>query len=1304
MPVVEIQLEKLFNLLGLQLYEEPSIFIRELIQNSYDAGAENIRIDINKKAKEIIFYNDGKSFDKEDILRIHNVASGGKKQEEAGTFGIGFRSVYYVSEKPIIESGNFRLEFNGYLNYEIKLINSLQKIDNSLKIQEIIDEYGNLMFESTKKGTKIILPIKNVFLDELESFIEKLPESISNMVIFLDRIIENNILSWITNIDIYIDNEIFEKISIQRNKNYRGSKFIELIININKKKKKIKKLIYSKRDVLITPAYDPTLDKKYKVSISVAYPIKEDNQLYQQLNYNGLVYSYLPTRIPSGEFFDIHSKFKTTASRDSITAVKTNGFLLEQMGDNVARSLLELKLIYPDEYIIYLSKGLSLSIPYYDNWWKSYSYLLTRKNAEIIKLIDGSFCSLGNSNLRICREKELIDILSEVRNYDFIDIDFLNKMRRDAYLAFKIQEVDIDYLLDKVIEHREIFIKDINWLAKIIKFLSKKFEDNHSEIVEKFKKYKVYEKIEIFNEKNELVNPKVKKLFFPLQIEKFTEFLMIDEMKEYIVNSKLIQDKKCLILLNHFGVEEIKKEDWIKKLISKFKSMSNKNKESALIYFAQEMDVIQGSNDLTLLIRKEISLPPKDGDWRNPTELYFESENINRLINKDRIVSIEFPPDVSKMKKFYSFLGVNIQLKINDIVKSIQNFRSYKEDERREIARIILTEALKHGTNKELKDNLAKIRDIEWLEGKILKKLTFLTAKNGFIKNDINLSLMGESVSYYNLDFVYKEIEILTYLLELKDRPKLEDIEKRIESLGKKGEKIPTNILDHLLTINEIYLRKIQPDIMHLPIISVFDRGTEILVSPEKVFFQDTNHLFGNKRYRLIDDRYRAVYGFFGVKIEPNISDCINYIKEVDKEQIELNEKEISRIKNIYQWIENELLYKKYNQDFLNLLKSERIFLSIQKGNFIFKSAKEVVISKNNELKNLFAEIPILRFDNFDNLINISSIEPIENYIEFSSEKQDDENEINEPERTELLETLNVFLENIYDSIVLYYKYIYNQNILRKDLEINHVFITKSIKKKIIFSHHIIGKFEKPFVEQSVVIEKNNIYISYDSYSNKSLTVFKLDMINEIVSSKQFGNEINIGEISVLANVKKEDRIDIINNLYRSRSKIEEVPEIQLCECGNIVSPGERFCSKCLKRKRIKKPKWAEKLIGAYEEDTVGEKPLDYCDRRGIGYDFEARGRLIEVKQAESNEPIKMSYREWEEFKKAFDNKDNYYIYVVSNIETNDSVANIVKIPKDQVNNLKISWDDIIIENWEDFIEERIILNKYNNIDKLFNI
>lgn len=1302
MPQVEIQLEKLFNLLGLQLYEEPSIFIRELIQNSYDAGAENIRIDINKKAKEIIFYNDGKSFDKEDVLRIHKVASGGKKQEEAGTFGIGFRSVYYVSENPIIESGNFRLEFNGYLNYEIKLINSSQKINNSLKIQEIIDEYGNLMFESTKKGTKIILPIKNDFLDELESFIEKLSESISNMVIFLDRIIENNILSWITNIDIYIDNEIFEKISIQRNKNYRGSKFIELIIYINKKKKKIKKLIYSKRDVLITPAYDSTLDKKYKVSISVAYPIKEDNQLYQQLNYNGLVYSYLPTRILSGEFFDIHSKFKTTASRDSITSAKTNEFLLEQMGNNVARSLLELKLIYPDEYIIYLSKGLSPSIPYYDNWWKSYSYLLTRKNAEIIKLIDGTFCSLGNSNLRICREKELIDILSEVGNYDFIDLDFLNKMRRDAYLAFKIQEVDIDYLLDKVIEHREIFIKDINWLAKIIKFLSKKFEDNHSEIVEKFKKYKVYEKIEFYNEKNELVNPKVKKLSFPLQIEKFTEFLMIDEMKEYIVNSKLIQDKKCLILLNHFGVEEIKKEDWIKKLISKFKSMSNKNKESALIYFAQEMDVIQGSNDLTLLIRKEISLPPKDGNWRNPTELYFESENINRLINKDRIVSIEFPPDVSKMKKFYLFLGVNIQLNINDIVKSIQNFHSYKEDERREITRIILTEALKYGTNKELKDNLAKIRDIEWLEGKIGKKPTFLTAKNGFIRNDINLRLMGESVSYYNLNFDNKGIEIITYLLELKDRPKLEDIEKRIEYLGKKGEKIPTNILDYLLTIYEIYQRKIQPDIMHLPIISVFDQGKEILVLPKKVFFQETSHLFGNKRYRLIDDRYHAVYEFFGVRIEPNISDCINYIKEVDKEQIELNEKEISRIKNIYQWIEHELLSKKYNQNFLNLLKSERIFLSKQNGNFIFKSANEVVISKNNELRNLFAEIPILWFDNFDNLNNISSIEPIEYYIEFSSEKQDDE--INEPERNELVETLNRFFEDVYDSIILYNKHLYDKKILRKELEINQVFIIQSIRKKIIFSHHIIGKFEKPFFEQSVVIEKNNIYVSYDSYSSKSLKVFDLDIINEIVSSKEFGNEINIGEISVLADARKEDRIDIINNLYRSRSKTEKVPEIQLCECGNIVSPGELFCSKCLKRKRIKKPKWAEKLIGAYEEDTAGEKPLDYCDRRGIGYDFEARGRLIEVKQAESNEPIRMSYREWEEFKKALDNKDNYYIYVVSNIETNDSVANIVKIPKDLVNKLKISWDDIIIENWEDFIEERIILNKYNNIDKLFNI
>ncbi len=88
------------------IYNDPSHFVYEVLQNAEDAGAKEISFSLFKDRLEIV--HDGKDFDFNDVDGITGIGISTKKEDvnAIGKFGVGFKSVFAVTKTPTIHSGS----------------------------------------------------------------------------------------------------------------------------------------------------------------------------------------------------------------------------------------------------------------------------------------------------------------------------------------------------------------------------------------------------------------------------------------------------------------------------------------------------------------------------------------------------------------------------------------------------------------------------------------------------------------------------------------------------------------------------------------------------------------------------------------------------------------------------------------------------------------------------------------------------------------------------------------------------------------------------------------------------------------------------------------------------------------------------------------------------------------------------------------------------------------------------------------------------------------------------------------------
>ncbi len=96
------------ELLSRRVYTDPGHFLVELLQNAEDAGARAWRVDIGDH--DVAVWHDGTPFDVKDVVGVLSIGQTTKHKEQIGFFGVGFKSVYEICERPQVYSGPFCFE------------------------------------------------------------------------------------------------------------------------------------------------------------------------------------------------------------------------------------------------------------------------------------------------------------------------------------------------------------------------------------------------------------------------------------------------------------------------------------------------------------------------------------------------------------------------------------------------------------------------------------------------------------------------------------------------------------------------------------------------------------------------------------------------------------------------------------------------------------------------------------------------------------------------------------------------------------------------------------------------------------------------------------------------------------------------------------------------------------------------------------------------------------------------------------------------------------------------------------------
>ncbi|RLB53558.1 MAG: hypothetical protein DRJ42_11665 [Deltaproteobacteria bacterium] len=96
------------SLLAKRVYADPGHFFFELLQNAEDAGASRWRAVVGPDG--VTVEHDGQPFSFHDLVGVLSIGQTTKRAEQIGFFGVGFKSIYEVCERPRVHSGVFDFE------------------------------------------------------------------------------------------------------------------------------------------------------------------------------------------------------------------------------------------------------------------------------------------------------------------------------------------------------------------------------------------------------------------------------------------------------------------------------------------------------------------------------------------------------------------------------------------------------------------------------------------------------------------------------------------------------------------------------------------------------------------------------------------------------------------------------------------------------------------------------------------------------------------------------------------------------------------------------------------------------------------------------------------------------------------------------------------------------------------------------------------------------------------------------------------------------------------------------------------
>ena len=398
------------------IYNDPSHFVYEVLQNAEDAGAKEISFSLFKDRLEIV--HDGKDFDFNDVDGITGIGISTKKEDvnAIGKFGVGFKSVFAVTKTPTIHSGSYHFKIEDFV------------------IPSAIENDGS-------KQTQIILPFNHPSRTNEEVFeiVSRKLESIGlKTLLFLKNLEE---IKWQTpekSGHYYKDSDCFG--------NSENIRKVSIISKIEQDEE-FEEFIVTEKPIEIGC---------HTLKVEVAYRIEKDDSGNESVvkEKDSKLIVFFPTEKVTYLNFLIQGPYKTTPNRENIPLDdEQNQYIIEKTADLVAESVTIIKEI--GLLNISFLEVLPIDQNYSDEL--IYSSIYEKVKEKLLSeeaLLPTSKSNFTNANRALlARGKELTEFLDN----DDIGILFRKGFWLDTDITYDRTRELRDYLIN------ELHVKEVDF-------------------------------------------------------------------------------------------------------------------------------------------------------------------------------------------------------------------------------------------------------------------------------------------------------------------------------------------------------------------------------------------------------------------------------------------------------------------------------------------------------------------------------------------------------------------------------------------------------------------------------------------------------------------------------------------------------------------------------------------------------------------------------------------------------------------------------------------------------------------------
>lgn len=584
-------------------YPDNAHFIYEIIQNAEDSSYlknEKAELEFHLLNDGILVLSNQDGFNNDDIRSICVMASGGKiakKDQFIGEKGLGFRSVFKITNTPCISSNGYKFYFDKQLSYEKPfLLKDYQKL--------LPDEFKSYV------NTAIFLSY-SILSDEISELEYDFQSKIKpKLILFLKKL---NSISIIKNNQKYmfiekenVKSENFELSKLKDNDNKQEFFITRKTINVSDLNEEKRKGIQEREIVLAYPkeleessnnmfAFLPTdINSRLNFTIQADFLLDTSRGHLLENEWNKNIFKEIKLFIIDNiNLFQNHSKLKFEYLKYYLQETKSNNKFIDNLYNQMINEIKNKDLILSDN----------------ETWQKSNNIILLEDNIKIdtkyLKLLFGD-------NYEQVHEKFKLD------NY-FISKFNIERVNKEKLLN------QIFIYLDKCNELNSYNTDDVFYLTKIIsKYLNfgrdgRKFDEDYLKKIKKslpiIPKYKTDKKFYLFDAI--YISSEYKPKFLIENIAKEDEF---DFTKYNFLSDNYLKDKRLT--------------DFIKNIIDEQEKHKNKK---TIEFFTKYSDILQ--NYL-------------QNDIKNSYKKIFDFSIANLEDNKDRISKI--PLLLTQKRMFYN--------------------------------------------------------------------------------------------------------------------------------------------------------------------------------------------------------------------------------------------------------------------------------------------------------------------------------------------------------------------------------------------------------------------------------------------------------------------------------------------------------------------------------------------------------------------------------------------------------------------------------------------------------------------------